>query len=84
MKKGDYVIMICGHTTGCGKVYEKGHIGCISSNNFNDYADIRFPTHRTYDSSYIPVSKIIIAKDQDKAEKLFKEGEELCKKVFYR
>lgn len=84
MKKGDFIVMTIFHITGCGKVYEVGHIGCLSNNVSDDYVDVRFPTHRTHDSSYIPTSKVVLAENQKKAKKLFEKGEEVCKKVFYK
>lgn len=89
MKKGDFIVMTSGHTTGCGKVYEVGHIGCLCEQT-NDLpsefekVDVRFPTHNTHDSSWIPIRKFKLADDQAKAEKLFNQGEEACKKVFYK
>lgn len=87
MRKGNYVVMISNHTTSCGKEYLKGHIGCLAE-DINEVSgksvDVRFPIHRKYDSSWIPRDKFILADDQYKAEKLFKQGEELCKKVFYK
>jgi hypothetical protein len=85
MEKGTYVIMTGSYTTSCGKEYEKNHIGLLIGDiESAPYVDVRFPIHSSYNSSYIPVSKFIEAPDQDKAEKLFNKGVELCKKVFYK
>jgi len=85
MKKGTYVIMTGRYTTGCGKEYDKNHIGVLMEDTSKRIkVDVRFPIHSCYDSSWIPVDKLTEAPDQDKAEKLFNEGVKQCKKVFYK
>jgi hypothetical protein len=85
MEKGTYVIMTGNYTTGCGKEYEKNHIGLLMEDTTErTNVDIRFPIHSTWDSSWIPVGKFTEAPDQNKAKKLFNEGVKQCKKVFYK
>lgn len=87
MKKGTYVVMTKSHITGCGKQYERGHIGILCEDitiGCTHAVYIRFPRHSTNDSSWIPVNKFVEAADQQKAETLFEKGVKECTNILYK
>lgn len=86
MEKETFVIMVKEHSTGCGRHYVKNAIGVTKSeldDSDNTYA-VRFSKHREGDYSWIPESKLIAAKDQNKAKELFDKGVEECAIAIYK